>query len=48
LLKGLKDWLLRQEPMLDALWLPAVLGLVMLAAFWLLSRVMIRQLIHKV
>ncbi|WP_223787443.1 ABC transporter permease [Marinicella meishanensis] len=48
LLKGLKDWLLRQEPMMEALWLPAVLGLVMLAAFWLLSRVLVRQLIHKV
>jgi len=48
LLKGLKDWLLRQEPWLDALWLPAVLGLAMLLVFWLLNRMLMRRLIHKV
>ena len=48
LLKGLKDWLVRDQPIAEAMLLPLVLGLVMLLVFWLLNRYLIKQLIHKV
>ncbi len=48
LLKGLKDWMLRQEPVLDAMLLPALLALGMVLVFWLLNRILIKQLIYKV
>ncbi len=48
LLKGLKDWLIRQEPAWDALLWPLLLGLVVVALCWLLSRYLMTKLIHKV
>lgn len=48
LLKGLKDWLVRQEPILDAMLLPLILGLAMLLLLWLVNRYLIKQLIQKV
>lgn len=48
LLQGLKDWLIRAEPMAEALMWPFVLGLVMFSVLWLVNRVLIRRLIHKV
>ncbi len=48
LLKGLKDWMVRQEPVIDALMWPFILGLLMLLVFWLVNRSLIKQLIHKV
>jgi ABC-type multidrug transport system permease subunit len=48
LLKGMKDWLVREESMMDAMLLPLVLGMLMLLVFWLLNRYLIKQLIQKV
>lgn len=48
LLKGLKDWLVRSEPVIDAMLWPLVLGLVMLVVLWAANRVLIKRLIHKV
>ncbi|TDR20419.1 ABC transporter permease [Marinicella litoralis] len=48
LLKGLKDWLVRQEPMADAMLIPLILGAVMLLLLWILNRYLIKQLIQKV
>lgn len=48
LLKGLKDWMIRQEPMLDALMLPSILGLLMLLVLWLVNRYLINKMIQKV
>lgn len=48
LLQGLKDWLIRAEPMTQALFWPFVLGLVMFISLWLVNRMLIQRLIHKV
>lgn len=48
LLKGLKDWLVRDETVMAAMGLPLILGLAMLVVFWLLNRYLVKQLIHKV
>ena len=48
LLKGLKDWLVRDQTISEAMLLPLILGAVMLLAFWLLNRFLFKQLIHKV
>jgi len=48
LLKGLKDWMVRGEAMLDAMLIPFVLGVTMLLLLWLLNRYLIKNLIQKV
>jgi len=48
LLKGLKDWLVRDQSMTEAMFFPLLLGAVMLLVFWLLNRYLIKQLIYKV
>ncbi len=48
LLKGLKDWMVRQDPIIDALMLPLILGVLMLMVLWLFNRFLIKQLILKV
>ncbi len=48
LLKGLKDWLGRSEPWLDALMWPMLLGLVMLLVLWILNHQLIKKLVYKV
>lgn len=48
LLKALKDWLVRDQAMMESMLIPLIIGAVMLLAFWLLNRYLIRQLIHKV
>ena len=48
LLKGLKDWALRGEAIMEALLVPLVLGMVMLLVFWIITRWLIKQLVHKV
>ena len=48
LLKGLKDWLVRSEPWLDALMWPMLLGLVMLLVLWILNHQLIKKLVYKV
>lgn len=48
LLMGLKDWLVRDQAMLDAMLVPLIMGLVMSVVLWLINRSLIKQLIHKV
>ncbi|MGJ8663353.1 MAG: ABC transporter permease [Marinicella sp.] len=48
LLKGLKDWMLRQEPLFDALLIPLLLGLTMLLVLWVINRLLIKKMIQKV
>ncbi len=48
LLKGLKDWLVRDDAIFVAMGLPLLLGLAMLVVFWMLNRYLVKQLIHKV
>ncbi|MFC3192791.1 ABC transporter permease [Marinicella sediminis] len=48
LLKGLKDWMVRGEALTDALWLPLLLGVAILLMFWVLNRMLLNQLVHKV
>lgn len=48
LLKGLKDWLVRDQSMMDVMLVPLIIGAVMSLVFWLLNRYLIKQLIHKV
>ncbi|MEZ5470288.1 MAG: ABC transporter permease [Marinicella sp.] len=48
MLKGLKDWLIRSEPMMESLLMPLIFGLVMLIVLWVVNRLLIKQLIHKV
>jgi len=48
LLKGLKDWLVRSEPMAEVMLWPLIMGLVMFVVLWAVNRVLINRLIHKV
>lgn len=48
MLKGLKDWLIRQEPLMDALLFPAVLGLVMVVVLLVINLKLIKKLVQKV
>ncbi len=48
LLQGLKDWLIRAEPISDALLWPLILGMAMFLLLWSVNRMLIRRLILKV
>jgi ABC-type multidrug transport system permease subunit len=48
LLAGLKDWLLRDQAMAEAMLMPMALGMSMFLVLWLFNRHLIKQLIHKV
>lgn len=48
LLMGLKDWLVRDQAVVEAMLIPMLLGLAMLLVLWLFNRHLIKQLIHKV